>query len=152
MTALVATVYANIDYPEEDLADMTGEEMLESTKELLSEIQKLRKTYKTGHAVVEGVRTVICGKPNVGKSSLYNVLVGRDAAIVTDIEGTTRDLLCETVSLGRVMLRLTDTAGIRSTSDAVEQIGVERAKRSLDEAELVLVLFDNSHKLTHFIG
>ena len=150
MTALVATVYANVDYPEEDLADMTGEEMLESTKELLSEIQKLRKTYKTGHAVVEGVRTVICGKPNVGKSSLYNVLVGRDAAIVTDIEGTTRDLLCETVSLGRVMLRLTDTAGIRSTADAVEQIGVERAKRSLDEAELVLVLFDNSRPLDEF--
>ena len=147
MTALVASVYANVDYPEEDLADMTNDEMTENTKELLSDILRLRKTYKTGHAVIEGVRTVICGKPNVGKSSLYNVLVGREAAIVTDIEGTTRDLLTETVSLGRVMLRLTDTAGIRNTSDAVEQIGVERAKRSLEEAELVFVLFDNSRPL-----
>ena len=147
MTALVASVYANVDYPEEDLADMTNDEMTENTKDLLFDIQKLRKTYKTGHAVIEGVRTVICGKPNVGKSSLYNVLVGRDAAIVTDIEGTTRDLLTETVPLGRVMLRLTDTAGIRSTSDTVEQIGVERAKRSLEDAELVFVLFDNSRPL-----
>lgn len=147
MTALVASVYANVDYPEEDLADMTNDEMTENTKELLSNILKLRKTYKTGHAVIEGVRTVICGKPNVGKSSLYNVLVGREAAIVTDIEGTTRDLLTETVSLGRVMLRLTDTAGIRNTSDTVEQIGVERAKRSLEEAELVFALFDNSRPL-----
>ena len=85
----------------------------------------------------------------VDKSSatLYNVLVGREAAIVTDIEGTTRDLLTETVSLGRVMLRLTDTAGIRNTSDTVEQIGVERARRSLEEAELVFALFDNSRPL-----
>ena len=93
------------------------------------------------------MKTVICGKPNVGKSSLYNCLVGYDAAIVTDIEGTTRDLLTETVSLGRVTLRLVDTAGIRATGDAVEQIGVARAKRSLDEAELVLAVFDNTRPL-----
>lgn len=150
MTALVATVYANVDYPEEDLADMTSSEMIEATNKLLSDIQRLRKTYKTGHAVVEGVKTVICGKPNVGKSSLYNLLVGHDAAIVTEIEGTTRDLLSETTTLGRVTLRLTDTAGIRSTTDTVEQIGVERARRSLDEAELVFVMFDNSRALDGF--
>ena len=147
LTALVATVYANVDYPEEDLADMTNEEMIEGTKALLDDVKKLRATYKTGHAVMEGVKTVICGKPNVGKSSLYNCFVGYDAAIVTDIEGTTRDLLTETVSLGRVTLRLVDTAGIRSTGDAVEQIGVARAKRSLDEAELVLAVFDNTRLL-----
>jgi tRNA modification GTPase len=96
---------------------------------------------------MEGVRTVICGKPNVGKSSLYNKLVGREAAIVTEIEGTTRDILSETVSLGRVTLRLVDTAGIRDTADTVEKIGVERAKKSLEEAELVLVVFDNSREL-----
>lgn len=147
LVALVAQVYAKVDYPEEDLADMTGEEMAEATKALLFEVQKLKATYKTGHAVMEGVRTVICGKPNVGKSSLYNALVGYDAAIVTEIEGTTRDLLSETVSLGRVTLRLCDTAGIRSTNDAVERIGVARAKRSLEEAELILAVFDNSRVL-----
>lgn len=147
MTALVAEVYASVDYPEEDLGDMTNDEMLSSTEALLRDIQKLRATYKTGHAVMEGVKTVICGKPNVGKSSLYNLLVGYDAAIVTDVEGTTRDLLSETVSVGRVTLRLVDTAGIRDTSDVVERIGVERAQASLDEAELVLVVFDNSRKL-----
>lgn len=147
LTALVASVYARVDYPEEDLADMSSDEMILSIEELLKEIEKLRETYKTGHAVMEGVRTVICGKPNVGKSSLYNCLVGYDAAIVTEIEGTTRDLLSETISLGRVVLRLTDTAGIRATDDRVESIGVERAKRSLDEAELVLTVFDNSRPL-----
>ena len=147
MTALVAQVYASVDYPEEDLGDMTNDEMLEATEVLLGDIQKLRATYKTGHAIVEGIKTVICGKPNVGKSSLYNLLVGYDAAIVTDIEGTTRDILSETVSVGKVCLRLVDTAGIRDTSDVVEKIGVERARASLDEAELVLAVFDNSRPL-----
>ena len=147
MTALVAQVYASVDYPEEDLGDMTNDEMLEATEALLADIQKLRATYKTGHAIVEGIKTVICGKPNVGKSSLYNLLVGYDAAIVTDIEGTTRDILYETVSVGKVSLRLVDTAGIRDTSDVVEKIGVERAQASLDEAELVLAVFDNSRPL-----
>lgn len=147
LVALVASVYAKVDYPEEDLADMDNDEMTEATRSLLLEVQNLKDTYKTGHAVMEGIATVICGKPNVGKSSLYNALVGRDAAIVTDIEGTTRDVLCETVSVGRVTLRLFDTAGIRETDDKVEQIGVERARRSLDEAELVLAVFDNSRVL-----
>ena len=147
LVALVASVYAKVDYPEEDLADMDNDEMTEATRSLLLEVQKLKDTYKTGHAVMEGVATVICGKPNVGKSSLYNALVGRDAAIVTDVEGTTRDILTETVSVGRVTLRLFDTAGIRNTDDKVEKIGVERAKKSLDEAELVLAVFDNSRPL-----
>ena len=147
LVALVASVYAKVDYPEEDLADMDNDEMTEATRTLLLEVKKLKDTYKTGHAVMEGIATVICGKPNVGKSSLYNALVGRDAAIVTDIEGTTRDILTETVSVGRVTLRLFDTAGIRETDDKVEQIGVERAKHSLDKAELVLAVFDNSRKL-----
>ena len=147
LVSLVAQVYAKVDYPEEDLADMDNDEMTQEVRLLLSEVQKLKSTYKTGHAVMEGISTVICGKPNVGKSSLYNALVGRDAAIVTEIEGTTRDLLSESVSIGRVTLRLCDTAGIRETDDKVEKIGVERAKRSLDEAELVLAVFDNSRVL-----
>ena len=147
LTALVAQVYARVDYPEEDLADMTSEEMATEAREIISELEALRDTYMTGHAVMEGVKTVICGKPNVGKSSIYNLLVGYDAAIVTEIEGTTRDLLTETVSLGRVTLRLVDTAGIRATDDRVESIGVERAKRSLTDAELILAVFDNSREL-----
>ena len=147
LVSLVAQVYAKVDYPEEDLADMDNDEMTQEVRLLLCEVQKLKSTYKTGHAVMEGISTVICGKPNVGKSSLYNALVGRDAAIVTEIEGTTRDLLSESVSIGRVTLRLCDTAGIRETDDKVEKIGVERAKRSLDEAELVLAVFDNSRAL-----
>ena len=147
LVALVAQVYAKVDYPEEDLADMDSFEMADATRELLKDVSALKSTYKTGHAVMEGVRTVICGKPNVGKSSLYNKLVGREAAIVTEIEGTTRDILTETVSLGRVTLRLVDTAGIRDTEDTVEKIGVERARKSLDEAELILSVFDNSRTL-----
>lgn len=147
LTSLVASVYAVVDYPEEDLADMTSDEMTFSAREILADVEKLLATYRTGHAVMEGVRTVIIGKPNVGKSSLYNRLVGYEAAIVTDIEGTTRDLLSETVSLGRVTLRLCDTAGIRDSEDKVERIGVERARDSIREAELILAVFDNSRPL-----
>ena len=147
LTRVLAQVYAKVDYPEEDLSDMSADEMREAMSALLGRISALKATYRTGHAVVEGIRTVICGKPNVGKSSLYNRLVGRDAAIVTEIEGTTRDLLTETVSLGRVTLRLCDTAGIRDSRDAVEQIGVERAKEEIENAELVLAVFDNSRPL-----
>lgn len=147
LVGLVAQVYASVDYPEEDLADMNGEQMKVEAQKILEQVKKLRATYTTGHAVMEGIKTAICGKPNVGKSSLYNCLVGRDAAIVTEIEGTTRDVLSETVSLGRVTLRLSDTAGIRNTGDTVEKIGVERAIKALKEAELVLAVFDNSREL-----
>lgn len=147
MVSLVAQIYASVDYPEEDLADMTSDEMAEAARGIYSRACALLNTYKTGHAVMEGISTVICGKPNVGKSSLYNAICGYDAAIVTDIEGTTRDILTQTVSLGRVTLRLCDTAGIRDTADAVESIGVARAKDSLARAELILAVFDNSRPL-----
>lgn len=147
LIALIAQVYAVVDYPEEELADMSAEEMATRTGELLSRVRALRDTYRTGHAVMEGVRTVICGKPNVGKSSIYNALLGREAAIVTDIEGTTRDLLSETVSVGGATLRLTDTAGLRDTADTVERIGVDRARDALDGAELILAVLDGSCEL-----
>ena len=147
LRSVLAQVYANVDYPEEDLADMSADEMKNALSGVLEGINSLKDTYKTGHAVMEGVKTVICGKTNVGKSSLYNALVGRDAAIVTNIEGTTRDVLCETVSLGRVTLRLFDTAGIRKTEDAVERIGVERTLDSITEAELIFAVLDNSRPL-----
>ena len=141
---VLASVYARIDYPDEDLADLSGEEMREILSDVLGEVRTLLETYRTGHAAMEGIDTVIVGPANAGKSSLYNALVGRDAAIVTDIAGTTRDMLSETVALGKVTLRLTDTAGLRETADRIEQIGIDRARKALDSAELVLLVFDAS--------
>ena len=144
LCAVLSSVYAKIDYPDEDLAEMSREEMEASLAECTARIEKLLDTYRTGHAIAEGISTVICGKPNVGKSSLYNCIVGRDAAIVTDVEGTTRDVLCETAALGRVTLRLFDTAGLHETDDVVEKIGIDRARKALEDAELILAVFDGS--------
>lgn len=141
---VLAAIFAHIDYPDEDLADVTHDEMLKAAKNNLEKLKALEKTYSTGKAVAEGIPTVILGKTNAGKSSLYNRIVGRDAAIVTDIEGTTRDVLTESAKLGRVMLKLSDTAGIRESNDKVESIGIERARRSATEAELILAVFDGS--------
>ncbi len=144
LLSVLANMEAGMDFPEEDLTEMPREDMVAELSQVLSHLQALKSTYRTGHAIAEGIPTVIVGRPNVGKSTLYNALVGRDAAIVTNIAGTTRDVLSETVSLGRVTLRLSDTAGLRQTADVVEQMGVERAKTALGEAELVLALFDCS--------
>lgn len=144
LCAVLAGIYAAIDYPDEDLADMSREEMQDALSSELASLERLCATYQTGHAIAEGIPTVLCGRPNVGKSSLYNRLVGRDAAIVTAIEGTTRDVLTEVASIGRVTVRLFDTAGLRESADPVEQIGVQRAQQALDEAELVLAVFDGT--------
>lgn len=144
LCAVLSSVYAKIDYPDEDLAEMSREEMQASLNDCIARVEKLFDTYRTGHAIAEGIPTVICGKPNVGKSSLYNLIVGRDAAIVTDVEGTTRDVLTETAALGRVTLRLFDTAGLRQTEDVVERIGIDRARKALEDAELILAVFDGS--------
>lgn len=143
---VLAAIFAHIDYPDEDLADVTHDEMLSVAKENLEKLKALEKTYSTGKAVAEGIPTVIHGKTNAGKSSLYNRIVGRDAAIVTDIEGTTRDILTESAKIGRVMLKLSDTAGLRESSDKVESIGIERARRSAEDAELILAVFDGSRE------
>ena len=144
LCAVLSSVYAKIDYPDEDLAEMSREEMEAALSNAIDRVKKLLDTYRTGHAIAEGIPTVICGKPNVGKSSLYNYIVGRDAAIVTDIEGTTRDVLCETAALGRVTLRLFDTAGLHQTEDVVEKIGIDRAHKAMQDAELILAVFDGS--------
>ena len=148
LCTVLASIYAKIDYPDEDLADLSREEIEMALIGCEASLEGLVKTYRTGHAIAEGIPTVICGRPNVGKSSLYNRIVGRDAAIVTEIEGTTRDVLTETASLGRVTLRLFDTAGLHETDDPVERIGIARAERALEEAELVLAVFDGSRALT----
>ena len=141
---VLAAIFAHIDYPDEDLADISHSEMLSVAQENLSKLKKLASTYSTGRAVMSGIPTVILGKTNAGKSSLYNRIIGRDAAIVTDIEGTTRDVLTETAKLGRVILRLSDTAGLRESEDTVEQIGIDRARATAESAELILAVFDGS--------
>lgn len=147
LKTVVTGVYANVDFPDEDLAELSDAEVLAEVRALEGELAALQSTYRVGRAVCEGIRTVLAGKPNTGKSSLLNRLVGRERAIVTDIAGTTRDTIEETVPCGRVMLRLCDTAGIRESSDAVEKIGVERSLQMLGEAELVLAVFDLSREL-----
>lgn len=144
LSALLADAYAKIDFPDEDLNTMSREELTEALAAVQTDLEGLLATYRTGHAVAEGIATVICGPVNAGKSTLYNALVGREAAIVTDVAGTTRDVLSETVALGSVTLRLFDTAGLRETADTVEGIGIDRARRVMNEAELILAVFDAS--------
>ena len=147
LTHVLSSVFACIDYPDEDLAEMSREDMANAVRRISDRLGALADTWKTGRAIMEGIPTVLLGRVNAGKSSLYNLLSGSDAAIVTDIAGTTRDVLTETLSLGRVTLRLSDTAGIRDTSDTVEQIGVSRALRKSKEAGLLLPVFDASDEL-----
>ena len=143
---LMSSIYARIDYPDEDLGDFSDDEVKSRLYIIKEECQALLKTYNTGRAVSEGIKTVICGKPNVGKSSFYNQLCGEDAAIVTDIEGTTRDVLTRSVPFGKIMLQIADTAGIRHTNavDKVEQIGIEKSRQMIAKCELIFAIFDNS--------
>lgn len=148
LKAMLGSIYARIDFPDEDLAEMSPEQMTLTLSGALSEVRQLADTYRTGRAVNDGIRTVICGRANAGKSSVYNRLTGEESAIVTDVEGTTRDILKETVTLGKTTLRICDTAGLRVTEDAVENIGIERALAEIDSAELILAVFDTSRELS----
>ncbi|TWS95311.1 tRNA uridine-5-carboxymethylaminomethyl(34) synthesis GTPase MnmE [Streptococcus sp. sy018] len=145
----LAQVEVNIDYPEyDDVEEMTTALLQEKTQEFEKLLTNLLKTAKRGKILREGLSTAIIGRPNVGKSSLLNTLLREDKAIVTDIEGTTRDVIEEYVNINGVPLKLIDTAGIRETDDVVEQIGVERSKKALKEADLVLLVLNSSEKLT----
>ena len=146
ITTLLEDIYARVDFPEEDLGSISDEEGLDRLSARIFSAKKLAATYSTGRAVAEGIPTVICGRTNAGKSTLYNLLVGSDEAIVTDIEGTTRDILTATVSYGDVTLLLSDTAGLRETAEEVERIGIKRAEEKIDSAELVFFLIDSSRK------
>ena len=144
---VVSGVYAVIDFPDEDLSSLSEDEIRAGIENAISSLENLRHSYKTGHAVCEGVRTVIFGKPNTGKSTILNLLAEKERAIVTDVAGTTRDVISETVAAGNVTLRLSDTAGVHGTNDLVESIGVQRSLEALEEAELILAVFDLSHGL-----
>lgn len=136
------------DYPEEDIPEVDTENLTSSLSVCRDELSALLKTYDTGRIMREGVETVIAGRPNVGKSTIMNLLSGCERSIVTNVPGTTRDVIEETVMLGEIPLRLSDTAGIRSTDDPVEKIGVERAKDRILKAGLVLAVFDSSRPLS----
>lgn len=144
---LAASVYAFIDYPDEDMTDVTVDEMREKLVAAKQKLDRLAGSHAYGRAISEGVATAIVGKPNTGKSSLLNALCGEERAIVTDIAGTTRDVVTETVHLGDLILRLSDTAGIRESADTVEKIGIERSKKAIGDASLILAVFDLSRPL-----
>ena len=143
----MAFVEAALDDPEHISLDGYSEELLEKMRGIAAEVERLQKSSESGRMLKEGIKTVILGKPNAGKSSLLNVLLGEERAIVTEIAGTTRDVLEEQLQLGEVSLQLLDTAGIRSTEDVVEQIGVERARKQAEDADLILYVADSSRVL-----
>ncbi|HCW7441764.1 TPA: tRNA uridine-5-carboxymethylaminomethyl(34) synthesis GTPase MnmE [Staphylococcus aureus] len=146
---ILAQVEVNIDYPEyDDVEDATTEFLLEQSKEIKQEINRLLDTGAQGKIMCEGLSTVIVGKPNVGKSSMLNNLIQDNKAIVTEVAGTTRDVLEEYVNVRGVPLRLVDTAGIRETEDIVEKIGVERSRKALSQADLILFVLNNNEALT----
>lgn len=147
LVELMAHVEVNIDYPEHDVEEMTNAFIKSKCDTVMLEIDRLLVTAEQGKILREGIETAIVGKPNVGKSSLLNELAQENRAIVTDIPGTTRDVIEEFVNVGGIPLKLLDTAGIRETTDIVEQIGVERSKTALAEADLILLVLNSNEEL-----
>lgn len=144
---VIAHIEATVDYPEEDLEEVTGENVQKDINEILSSINNLLETADEGKILREGIKTVIVGKPNVGKSSLLNFLLQEKRAIVTDVPGTTRDIIEECINIAGIPIKIVDTAGIRETDDIVEKIGVERSKEKIDEADLIVLVLDSSRVL-----
>lgn len=146
LVSLSADILAYIDYPDEDISDVPSKKIEKTVSECYDEINLLSETYAKGRRIKNGVKTVICGKPNVGKSMLMNGILGCERSIVTATEGTTRDVVGESAVFGGIKLEVRDTAGIRNASDNVEKIGVERAEKELAGADLILFVFDLSRE------
>lgn len=143
----MADIEASIDYPEYDIEEVTNEKVMEILNKVKYDLEKLELSFENGKILKEGIRTAIIGKPNVGKSSLLNYILKEDRAIVSDIEGTTRDTIEEMITIRGIPLKIIDTAGIRKTSDKIEEIGVNKALKIIQEADLVLAIFDNTREL-----
>ena len=148
VTEVLAHLEVSIDFAEEDVEEITYQTLEEKALELRNEIKKLYDTAESGKILRDGLKTVIVGKPNVGKSSLLNSILGENRAIVTEIAGTTRDVIEEFVNIKGIPLKIVDTAGIRETEDIVEKIGVQKSKESIDSADLVIIVLDSSKPLT----
>ena len=144
---VMADIEATIDYPEYDIEDVTEKSIRRRLEEVKIELEKLEKSFENGKILRDGVKTVIIGKPNTGKSSLLNLLLKEERAIVSEIEGTTRDTIEEYISINGIPIKIIDTAGIRNTSDMIEGIGVKKAIDLTQEADLIIAIFDNSKKL-----
>jgi len=149
MIQIISNINVNIDYPEYDDVDIiTDEVMIPKITKLKEKIEKILKESKNGVIIKEGIKTSIIGRPNVGKSSLLNALLEEDKAIVTDIAGTTRDIVEGQISINGILLNMIDTAGIRETEDTIEAIGVEKSKKMMKESDLVLFVLNNNEELT----
>lgn len=145
---IIANIEVNIDYPEyDDVEQLSSEVLLPKAKHWLAKIDEILQKAESGKIIKEGIKTAIVGKPNVGKSSLLNALLEEEKAIVTDVEGTTRDIVEGSIHLQGVTLSLIDTAGIRETEDVVEKIGIERSRKAIEDAQLVLLVLDGSKEL-----
>lgn len=144
LVSMQALIVANIDFPDEDIEDAAYNDLLDRSNKILEKMDKLLENSKNSRLLRDGINTVILGKPNVGKSSLLNGLLKYDRAIVTDIAGTTRDVIEDYINLDGVLLKISDTAGIRETDDEVEKIGVNIAREKLKDADLVIAIFDIS--------
>lgn len=147
--SLLADIEASIDYPEYDEAEeVSNNKAIAKLNEIQEELEKLNKSFETGKIIKDGIKVAIIGKPNSGKSSLLNAILKEDRAIVTDIEGTTRDTIEEFVTIDGIPFKFIDTAGIREADNKVEEIGIEKSKKVARESDLIIAMFDNSKKLT----
>lgn len=147
LLGLLAQVEANIDFPEDDLEEATGLSIINSSEDLLEEIQEMIRGAEAGKIYREGISTIIIGRPNVGKSSLLNAMLRENRAIVTEIPGTTRDIIEEVINIRGIPLKIIDTAGLRETEDIVEKIGVEKTREMIEQADLVLLVLDAARGL-----
>ena len=145
---LIAHIEVTVDYPEHDIEEITGKEVYDKLKIIGLKLEDIVKGFEKGRIIREGINVVIVGKPNVGKSSLLNELLGENKAIVTDIPGTTRDIIEEYVNINGIPVRIVDTAGIRETQDIVEKIGVEKAEKAIENADLVIMMIDAGEGLS----